>query len=172
MSLATIASRYSVGRFRKIQDACLQYLKTIGRTSEQCSQIFVYNLTVLYLGPRRFLSPRSDETRERKKRRAKTSGCRRCESHYHATMVSRESSKQPITTHLSVNTSQSEYAYKVPPIRRQGQILTLVQIYWRGKINQLSRATRGFLTSLSISLSSLLAALLLSSPLAPRVAVL
>ena len=63
--------------------------------------------------------------------------------------VSRESiNKQPITiTHLSVNTSQSEYAYKVPPIRRQGQILTLVQIYWRGKISQLSRATRGFLTS-------------------------
>ena len=43
--------------------------------------------------------------------------------------MSRESiNKQPITTHLSVKTSQSEYTYKVLPIRRQGQILTLVQI--------------------------------------------
>ena len=54
-------------------------------------------------------------------------------------LVSRESiNKQPITT-------QSEYAYKVPPVRRQGQILTLVQIYWRGKISRLLQATRCFL---------------------------
>ena len=45
--------------------------------------------------------------------------------------------------------SQSEYAYKVSPIRRQGQILTLVQICWRSKISQLPWATRGFLTFLS-----------------------
>ena len=65
---------------------------------------------------------------------------------------------------------------KVPPIRRQGQIWTLVQIYWRGKINQLSRAPRGFLTSSLFSLSSPLRASLivllgssLRKPLAPRV---
>ena len=33
-------------------------------------------------------------------------------------------------------------------------MLTLLQIYWRGKINQLSRVTRGFLTSSLFSLSS------------------
>ena len=54
--------------------------------------------------------------------------------------------------------------------------MTLVQIYWRGKINQLSRATRGFLSSLSLLslLSSLLPLSLLhgaslKKPLAPRV---
>ena len=36
-------------------------------------------------------------------------------------------------------------------------MLTLVQIYWRRKINQLLRATRGFLTSSLFSLSSLIA---------------
>ena len=40
---------------------------------------------------------------------------------------------------------------KVPPIRRQSQILTLVLIYWRGKINQRS-LTRGFLASCLFSL--------------------
>ena len=35
---------------------------------------------------RGFLSPRRDETRERKKRWEKTSGSGRCESHYHATI--------------------------------------------------------------------------------------
>ena len=56
-----------------------------------------------YPGPRGFLSPWRDEKRERKKRREKTSVCGRCE-------WSRESiNKQPMTTHLSVNTSQSKY---------------------------------------------------------------
>ena len=36
-----------------------------------------------YPGPRGFLSPWRDETRERKKQWEKTSGCGRCESHYH-----------------------------------------------------------------------------------------
>ena len=70
----------------------------------------------------------------------------------------RSTNKQPITTHLSVNNSQSEYCTvrcKVPPIGRQGQILTLFQIYWCGKINQLSRVTRGFLTSYLFSFSRL-----------------
>ena len=65
--------------------------------------------------------------------------------------ITRSINKQPMTPHLPVNTSQPEYTYKVPPIRRQGQILTLVQIYWYGKISQLSQVTRGFLTSLSLS---------------------
>ena len=105
---------------------------------------------VITLVPQRFsFAVKRQGKRERKKRREKSSGSGRCKSHYHA----RESiNKQPITSHLSVNTKQSEYAYKVPPIRRQGQ--TLVQIHWRGKISQLSRTTRGFLTFLS----SLLAA--------------
>ena len=37
-----------------------------------------------YPGSRGFLSPRRDETRKRKKRWEKTSGCGRCESHYHS----------------------------------------------------------------------------------------
>ena len=78
--------------------------------------------------------------------------------------VSRESiNKLPITTHLSVNKNQSvSVHYKVPPIRRQGQILTLVQIYWRSKIIQLSQATRGFLT-FSLFSSHRFAALLLEN---------
>ena len=44
----------------------------------------------------------------------------------------------------------------------QGQILTLVQIYWRCKINQLSRVTRGFPTSSIFSLSSPLRASLIA----------
>ena len=77
--------------------------------------------------------------------------------------------KQPITTNLSVNTSQSEYTYKVPPIRRQGQIPTLFQICWCSKINQLSQATRGFLTFLSSLLFLPLRGSSLRKPLAPRV---
>ena len=83
--------------------------------------------------------------------------------------TSRESiNRQPITTHLWVNKSQSEYAYKLPPIRRQGHILSLVQVYWHGKINQLSWVTRGFSHLLSLSLS-LLRDSSLREPLAPRV---
>ena len=41
-------------------------------------------LIMSYPGPSGFLSPRRDETRKRKKRREKTSGSGRCESHYHA----------------------------------------------------------------------------------------
>ena len=54
--------------------------------------------------------------------------------------------------------------------------MTLVQIYWRGKINQLSQAARGFLASCLFSLSSPLRASLIAlhgsslrKPLAPRV---
>ena len=84
--------------------------------------------------------------------------------------LSRESiNKQPITTHLSVNKSQSEYTYKVPPIRRQGQILTLIQSYWHGKISQLPRATRGFLAFLSSLLFWLLHGSSLRKPLVARV---
>ena len=43
-------------------------------------------LGICYPGPRGFLSPQRDETRERKKWREKTSGSGRCESHYHATI--------------------------------------------------------------------------------------
>ena len=54
------------------------------------------------------------EKRE-KKRREKTSGSRRCKSHYHAMIpvsikIMRSINKQQITTHLSVNNRQSEYA--------------------------------------------------------------
>ena len=63
--------------------------------------------------------------------------------------------------------SQSEYAYEVPPIRRQGQILTLLQIYWCGKISQLPQATRDFLSS--PLLSSPLPFSSLRKPLVPRV---
>ena len=83
----------------------------------------------------------------------------------------RLTSQQPITTHLSVNNSQSEYTYKVPPIRRQGQLLTLVQIYWCNKVSQLPWATRGFLTFSLFSslLFSPLCGSSLRKPLVPRV---
>ena len=71
-----------------------------------------------------------------------------CESHYHA------------------------YCYD-----RQGQILTLVQIYWCGKINQLSRVTKGFLNLYFLSLHHFALCLSpfhgfsLGKPLASRVTV-
>ena len=58
---------------------------------------------------------------------------------------------------------------KVLPIRRQDQILTLVQICRHVRISQLPRATRGFLTFLSSLLFSLLRGSSLRKPLAPRV---
>ena len=39
-----------------------------------------------YPGPRGFVLPLRDKTRERKKQQEKTSGSGRCESHYHATI--------------------------------------------------------------------------------------
>ena len=70
--------------------------------------------------------------------------------------------KQPIATHLLVNTSQSEYAYKVPPIRRQSQILTLVQINCCGQPEVYSPLPLSLLFSLLRGSS-------LRKPLAPRV---
>ena len=121
-----------------------------------------------YPGTRGFLSPWRDKRRERKKLQEKTSGCGRCESHYYATRC-HKNRLATSTAHLSVNNRESEYAYKVPLIRRQGQILTLVQIYWHSKINQVPRATRGFLIFLSSLLFSPLCGSFLRKPLAPRV---
>ena len=67
-----------------------------------------------YPGPRDFLSPQRDETIERErsgKRKPLVSG----DANLTIVLrqVLRESiNKQPITTHLSVNTSQSEYAVR------------------------------------------------------------
>ena len=78
------------------------------------------NLEVLYLVLEVYFC--REETRVRKKRGSKT----------------------------SVRARYTPVTYKstlcVPSIRRQCQILSLVQGYWRGKINQLSCAARGFLT--------------------------
>ena len=72
--------------------------------------LWFYLLTELYhtLGPEvLFLRERKKShevaisEREEREKRKKTSGSGWCKSHYHAT--------QPITTHLSVNNSQSEY---------------------------------------------------------------
>ena len=82
-------------------------------------------------------------------------------------MLRESINKQPITTQLSVNKRQSEYTYyKVPPIRWQGQILTLVQIYCRGKINCCGQGE--VLSPLVSLLFSLLRASSLRKPLAPR----
>ena len=85
-----------------------------------------------------------------------------CESHYHATIGSRELiNKQPLTTHLSVNKSQSEYTIcKVPPIRSQGQILTLRSINCHGQPEVFSPSPS--LLFLPLHSSS-------QKPLAPRV---
>ena len=56
------------------------------------------------------------ERRERKKQQEKTSGCGWCESHFHAPCqryIKRSINKQPITTHLSVNNSLSDYAVRL-----------------------------------------------------------
>ena len=50
--------------------------------------------------------------------------------------------------------------------------MTLVQVYWRGKINQLLQATRGFLASLSLFTSRRFAALLLENPWHPGYALI
>ena len=92
------------------------------------------------LVPEVFFRREENIKRQTKKRREKTSG-------YHATIA--------VNQHHEIDEQATNNdTCKVPPIRRQGQILTLVQIYWRGKINLLSWATRGFLTS---PLSSLFA---------------
>ena len=84
-------------------------------------------------GPRDFLLPRRDQTKEKKKRGEKTSGSGRCEEitvdipkemRIYDRCESRESiKKQPITTHLSVNKNQSDLRHEVSPIRRQGSDL-------------------------------------------------
>ena len=89
------------------------------------------------LHPEFFL--RREERREREKLETE----KRCESHYYA--------KIGVIGHHEIGW-QSINNESMP-----WGSLTLVQIYWRGKIIQLSRATRGFLTT-SSSLSSLLAA--------------
>ena len=54
------------------------------KTRKVTSESFGLMTLKKYPGPRGFLSPRRDETRERKKQREKTSGSGWCESHYHA----------------------------------------------------------------------------------------
>ena len=71
-----------------------------------CWVSFVIQVVSNVPGPRGFLSPQRDNTRERKKWQEKTSGSGQYESHYHATIdvnqlnTTRSINKRPITTHL------------------------------------------------------------------------
>ena len=71
------------------------------RWAEQSGKFYKYLTCPIpwkYPGPRGFLSPQRGKRREWKKWREKTSGCGRCESHYHTTIGVNYTSQDQLTS--------------------------------------------------------------------------